>query len=198
MLLSTCCSRRLFALPLASPSGPKRSITAITLFLFTVLGATASHATSTWTTLDHSSATVTATYLRGIDGTNIVGWYKDSSGTHATLYDGSTWATLDYPSETYTTFSGIDGSNMVGSYTDSGGTAHGVLYDGSNWTTLDYPSATGTRLTSIDGNNLVGWYTDSGGTDHGFMVTVTSPVPEPAAILLVLLGLALLPRRRRR
>ena len=90
MLLSTCCSRRLFALPLASPSGPKRAITAITLFLFTVLGATESHATSTWTTLDHSSATVTATYLRGIDGTNIVGWYEDSSGNrHGTLYDGS-------------------------------------------------------------------------------------------------------------
>ena len=90
-----------------------RSITAVTLFLFTVLGATASHATYTWTTLDHPSATY-GTYLTGIDG-----------------------------------------ANMVGSYTDSSGT-------------------------------------------HGFMVTATSPVPEPAAILLALLGLALLPRRRRR
>ena len=90
-----------------------RSITAITLFLFTVLGATASHATYTWTPLDHPSAT--STYLNGIDGANMVGSYFDSSG---------------------------------------------------NW--------------------------------HGLKVTATSPVPEPAAILLALLGLALLPRSRRR
>ena len=89
-----------------------RSITAITLFLFTVLGATASHATYTWHTLDHPSATATTLY--GIDGANMVGWYQDSSGI------------------------------------------------------------------------------------HGFMVTATSPVPEPAALLLALLGLALLPQSRRR
>ena len=117
MLLSTCRSRRLFALLLASPSGLMRSITAVTLFLFTVLGATASHATS---------------------------------------------------------------------YT---------------WTPLDHPSATSTYLNGIDGANMVGYYTDSSGNNHGFMVTATSPVPpvpEPAAILLALFGLALLPRRRRR
>ena len=130
-----------------------RSITAIMLFLFTVLGATASHATYTWTPLDHPSAT--GTYLRGIAGANIVGSYKDSSGTHGTLYDGSTWHTLDHLGATDTYLFGIDGTNMVGSYTDSSG-------------------------------------------NHGFMVTATSPVPEPATLLLALVGLALLPRRRRR
>ena len=153
MLLSTCCSRRLFALPLASPSGPMRSITAVTLFLFTVLGATASHATYTWTSHDYPSATSTS--LLGIDGPNMVGTYTDSSGVHGTLYNGSTWATLDYP------------------------------------------SATATTLTGIDGANMVGWYQDSSGI-HGFMVTATSPVPEPATLLLALFGLALLPHRRRR
>ena len=39
MLLSTCCSLRLFALPLASPSPLMRSITAITLLLFAGLAA---------------------------------------------------------------------------------------------------------------------------------------------------------------
>ena len=131
-----------------------RSITAVTLFLFTVLGATASHATYTWTSHDYPSAA--NTYLYGIDGANMVGWYSDSS---------SNW--------------------------------HGTLYDGSTWTTLDHPSAThGTYLNGIDGANMVGYYYDSSGA-HGFKVTATSPVPEPAAILLALLGLALLPRRRR-
>ena len=51
-----------------------RSIAAITLFLFTVLGATASHATYTWTSHDHPGAT--DTYLYGIDGSNMVGYYE--------------------------------------------------------------------------------------------------------------------------
>ena len=173
-----------------------RSITAVTLFLFTVLGATASHATYTWTTLDHPSATH-GTTLFGIDGANMVGHYEDSSGIHGTLYDGSTWTPLDHPGASSTTLNGIDGTNMVGFYSDSGGT-HGTLYDGSTWTTLDHPSATSTYLHGIDGANMVGYYTDSSGNNHGFMVTATSPVPEPAAILLALFGLALLPRRRRR
>ena len=136
-----------------------RSITAVTLFLFTVLGATASHATYTWTTLDHPSATAGTSFLYGIDGANMVGAYTDSS--------------ISFNS-------------------------HGTHYDGSTWTTLDHPSATaGTYLRGIDGANMVGSYTDSSGI-HGFMVTATSPVPEPATLLLALFGLSLLPRRRRR
>ncbi|HJN67006.1 MAG TPA: MYXO-CTERM sorting domain-containing protein, partial [Pirellulales bacterium] len=68
-----------------------------------------------------------------------------------------------------------------------------------SWTQLDHPSAThGTTPHGVDGANVVGWYLDSNGKPHGFMVTATSPVPEPATLLLALVGLALLPRRRRR
>ena len=132
MLLSTCCSRRLFALPLASPSGPMRSITAVTLFLFTVLGATASHATSfAWTTHNYPGATDTDIY--GIDGDRMVGSYTDSGGAiHGALYDGSTWTTLDHPDATAGTHpSGIEGNNIVGNYY-IGGTSHGFRYDGSH------------------------------------------------------------------
>ena len=80
-------------------------------------------------------------------------------------------------------------------FTVLGATASHATY---TWTTLDHPSATSTYLNGIDGANMVGYYTDSSGNNHGFMVTATSPVPEPAAILLALFGLALLPRRRRR
>ena len=65
------------------------------------------------------------------------------------------------------------------------------------WTTLNHPSAISTSLTGIDGTNMVGYYGDSSYNSHSFMVTATSPVPEPRAILLALFGLALLPRRRR-
>ena len=115
-----------------------RSIAVITLFLFTVLGATASHATYTWTSHDYPSATSTS--LLGIDGPNIVGTYTDSSGVHGTLYNGSTWATLDYPSATATTLTGIDGANMVGTYTDNSGTDSGTLYDDSNWAGPMFPA----------------------------------------------------------
>ena len=175
-----------------------RSITAVTLFLFTVLGATASHATYTWTPLDHPSATH-GTFLFGIDGANMVGFYADSSGNnHGTRWDGTSWHTLDKPGATHgTILNGIDGANMVGSYTDGSGT-HGTHYNGSTWTTLDHPGATDTELYGIDGANMVGFYADGSGTYHGFMVTATSPVPEPTTLLLALFGLALLPRRRRR
>jgi MYXO-CTERM domain-containing protein len=83
---------------------------------------------------------------------------------------------------------------MVGSYTDSSGTPHGTLYDGSTWHTLDFPGAVSTQMFGIDGDNIVGFYWDGGSNIYGFMVTA---VPEPAAILLALLALALLPRRRR-
>ena len=174
-----------------------RSITAITLFLFTVLGATASHATSfTWTTLDHPNGVDTDIY--GIDGANMVGSYTDSSGgIHGFRYDGSSWTTLDHPSATDTWLAGIDGDNIVGSYEDSSGVNHGLLYDGSTWTTLDYPGMTYTDVYDIDGANMVGSYEDSSGNWHGFKVTLNS-VPEPAALLLALFGLALLPRRRGR
>ena len=80
-------------------------------------------------------------------------------------------------------------------FTVLGATASHATY---TWTPLDHPSATSTQMFGIDGANMVGYYVDSSYNNHSFMVTATSPVPEPAAILLALVGLALLPRRRRR
>ena len=119
-----------------------------------------------------------------------------SSGTfHGFVYDGSSWTALNYPGATSTWILSIDGDNMVGSYEDSSGDTHGLLYDGSNWTTLDYPGMSYTDVYHIDGNNMVGLYEDSSGDWHGFQVT---SVPEPSTLLLALIGLALVPRKRRR
>jgi len=123
----------------------------------------ASYTQARWTTLDYPGAIETRAH--GIDGSNIVGYYEDASGsTHGFLYDGSNWTTLDYPGADGTAAHGIDGSNIVGYYGDYAGpilmTAHGFLYDGSNWTTLDNPESDSTVAHGIDGSNIVGYCGD--------------------------------------
>ena len=66
----------------------------------------------TWTTLDYPGAI--STQVWDIDGSNIVGYYTNSTGTHGFLYNGSTWTTIDAPEATYTHILGIDGTNLVG------------------------------------------------------------------------------------
>src|SRR5215469_4223673 len=94
-------------------------------------------------TLDVPSATG-GTFVWGIDGGNIVGYYTDGTGDHGFLYNGSTYTTLDDPLATkgFTHAYGISGNNIVGSYIDATG-FHGFLYNGSSYTTLDNPLATG-------------------------------------------------------
>ena len=70
---------------------------------------------TTYTTLDVPGAS--DTYPYGIDGINIVGWYRDSSD-HGFFYDGSTYTTLDVSGAISTYAYGIDGSNIVGYYID--------------------------------------------------------------------------------
>jgi hypothetical protein len=60
----------------------------------------------------------------------MVGTYTDSSGSHGTLYDSSTWTTLDYPRVINTYLSGIDGANMVGFSTEWSGD-HGFMVTAS-------------------------------------------------------------------
>jgi hypothetical protein len=60
----------------------------------------------------------------------MVGNYMDSSGSHGTLYDSSTWTTLDYPRVINTYLSGIDGANMVGFSTEWSGD-HGFMVTAS-------------------------------------------------------------------
>lgn len=57
------------------------------------IGISATRAAASIRTLDYPLAT--ETYAEGISGTNIVGWYRDSSsGVHGFLFDGSTYKTL--------------------------------------------------------------------------------------------------------
>jgi hypothetical protein len=78
---------------------------------------------STFTTIDNPLGGG-GTYVTGIDGNNIVGYYtsvnqfQQITGNYGFVYDGSTFTTIDNPlggGGTYVT--GIDGNNIIGYYT---------------------------------------------------------------------------------
>jgi hypothetical protein len=125
----------------------------------------------TWTTLDNPMATgVNGTVVNGIDGSNLVGWYMNASGTHGYLYDGTTWTTLDTPGSKGTAVNGIDGSNLVGYYWDNN-KGYVFLYNGSTWTNLDVPVAI-ENVRGIDGSNIVGRYHDASGEHQGYIYNI--------------------------
>jgi hypothetical protein len=97
----------------------------------------------TWTTLDYPGAT--QTYVSGISGNNIVGYYGSSRGF---LYDGTNWTTIDMPTAKATVIRGISGNKIVGEYLPSDsplpfGPWKSFLYDGTNWITIPLPTGGG-------------------------------------------------------
>jgi len=88
---------------------------------------------STWTTLDYPMSPSGSTWVRGIDGTNIVGSYAGTNNvSHGFIYNGIAWTTLDDPlagsgTGQGTWANGISGANVVGYYYDSNNIAHGFL-----------------------------------------------------------------------
>lgn len=120
-----------------------------------------------WITLDMPGAG--GTYITGIDGSNIVGYYVASGKYHGFLYNGASWTTLDYPGATDTQITGISGSNIVGhcNYALSGD-GGGVIFNGTSWTTFKMENSNSTFIFDIDGSNIVGSYGDNFGW-HGFL-----------------------------
>jgi len=111
----------------------------------------------TWTTLDYPGAT--QSYVSGISGNNIVGYYGRSGNEQGFLYDGTNWTTIDMPGATTTLVRGISGNIIVGEYSNSVFPLyHSFLYDGTNWATI--PLNTGWGSSGI-----------SYGIDDGIIVT---------------------------
>ncbi len=101
------------------------------------------------------------TFLCGIDGNNIVGYYEGGVET-SFLYNmtSETWTHFDFPWADSIEMHGIDGSNIVGSYVDSSNHRHGFFYEMTSevWWDLDFPGAASTIMYGIDENNIVGYY----------------------------------------
>ena len=126
----------------------------LTLFICVLVQAETSY---NYTSFDVDIAGANNTRAYGIDGSNIVGWYKDASGyAHGFKYDGSSYTALDVTSlgadDTYAY--GIDGSNIAGLYYDGSSISHGFSYDGSSYTAIDETSlgATKSYAHGIDGD----------------------------------------------
>jgi len=113
----------------------------------------------TYTTIDDPSAT-TSTTASGINTAGqIVGFFRNASGRHGFLYNGSTYTTLDDPFASAnaggTLALGISNAGqIVGGYYDSSGNEHGFRYSGGSYTTLD--DSLGTNGTEPSGINASG------------------------------------------
>lgn len=122
----------------------------------------------TWRTLDFPGAS--ETYIYGIDGSNLVGCYKDAtSNYHGFLYNRSSknWTTLDNPGASYTYAFCIKGDKIGG---------NGFLYNMTSgiWTYPLYSGSYGTGTHGISGDKFVGEFSYDGNRKHGFIYDGTN------------------------
>lgn len=146
------------------------------------------------------------TFVSGINGQGeVFGYYQpEIDNNHGFIYDGTWFTDFTYPGAYDTYIAGVSESGtIVGSYTlpvydptfgsvdivSSGGE---FLWDGADFQSLDFPGS----VADVNSNGwIVGSYTRSSGQFYqyagilgipiGNAGSVNTPVPEPAAMLLL-------------
>ncbi len=84
--------------------------------------------------LSHGPQSSHRTYIYGVDGKNLVGYFTDADNVrYGFLYNGTSLSIIDIPG--ITGVWGIEGNNLVGSYYDAYG-SHGFIYTIPGPTTL--------------------------------------------------------------
>jgi len=148
-----------------------------------------------FTLFDFPGATTTSADAIN-NASQIVGVYNTMGGTnpfHAFRRDpNGTFTSLDVAGASETVAAGInDAGDIVGDFTDASGNTHGFLRgaDGTFFP-FDVPGATFTAAIEINNaGQITGQFCDSPDSCHGFLAI---PVPEPAPLALVTVGVAVL------
>ena len=122
----------------------------------------------TWTSLYYPGAIDTAAF--GIDGSNIVGYYKneDSAVNHGFLYNGGNWTPLNAPGYSSTIAYGISGDNIVGQCDDDSFIFNIIT---QSWTTIVAPGVSLSRPLGISGDNILFELLDGSGRDTLYNMT---------------------------
>jgi hypothetical protein len=106
------------------------------------------------------------------DNRQVVGWYRDSRGSHGYVRNGDTFASLDYPHAVLTRAFGINNSGAVTGYFRlvPGGPFRGFVWFRGDFVTVELPRAVGTFPQAInDRGELAGYYRGTDGRFHGFV-----------------------------
>src|SRR6202042_3163407 len=119
----------------------------------------------------------------------IAGFFTDSSGViHGFIDNGGMFSTVDPLGATETELLGLNDEGIADGFAVIGGVQHGILFDSltDTFTILDPPGSTSTTLNGLnDAGDVVGFFVDAAGNTDG---TLGTPVPEPAARLMILAG----------
>jgi hypothetical protein len=146
-------------------------------------GASVSHsflyADGVYTTLEVPGAlNTTVTQLNDVG--QIVGTYRDTTGTYSFIYQNGHYATIAVPGAAFTSVIQTSSSGkLLGTYFDGTSGLHPFIYDQGHVTNLGVPGATSTYITSgysssgggpsiNDAGQVIGTYNDASGS-HPFL-----------------------------
>jgi hypothetical protein len=113
----------------------------------------------TYTALDYPGSD--ATWLKAVDGSNIVGWcHISGADIYYFLYNGTTWGLLNLPTGAGE-ITGLSGGNIVGRYSN---VHDSFLYNWIDQTTVNFPD---TAISGIDGSKIFG-----SANGHGYIYNI--------------------------
>ncbi|HTR35132.1 MAG TPA: hypothetical protein VMH80_04480 [Bryobacteraceae bacterium] len=103
-------------------------------------------------------------YAMGINSSGqVVGWFRDSSGTHEFLDLNGSITVIGAPNAISTQAFGVNNlGEIVGSYQTADFELHGFIYDGSTFQTVDVPGAQLTYFYGINDSGVVVGNSDIG------------------------------------